>query len=237
MDLYQPCILLDHPDFVACYKPPGRETISETGDPDLLSAVRELIGEPGLRPVHRLDRDTSGLQLFARHTVAEEGLTGLFRQRRIDKVYLAVCLGVPGNRTGCINRRLSSWQGGRRPIRVIKGGGGLEASTDYKVVAASDQWHDGKKLSLVEYGPRQGRTHQIRVHAAAFGYPILGDDQYGDRLANRQAANDFSLQRQALHSRHLEFLWNGEKVAISCPLPEDLANLAARAFPRARIDV
>lgn len=226
----EPRLLCETEDFAVFYKPPGRETVSQTGGPDLASWAAETLGAP-VYPAHRLDRDTSGVQLMAKSPAVEEGLTTLFRERKIAKHYLAVCRGKPANRAGNINRNLSKWEGGRRPVRVVKGGGGLVAATGYRVLAASGNFPEVGRLSLVVFSPHQGRTHQIRVHAAAFGYPVLGDDQYGDRPANKWARDAFGLERQALHSRSLEFIWNGERVFLDCPLPEDMAKVAAAAFP------
>jgi 23S rRNA-/tRNA-specific pseudouridylate synthase len=222
-------ILLQDADFLVAAKPPGMETISQDGGRELTRTLRDALAEPGLVPVHRLDRDTSGAQLFARNPVAEKELTDLFRRREVAKIYLALCLGVPRNRSGRINRALSEWSGGRRPVRVLKKGG-LEASTSYQVLAVSKPSLPGLKISLTAFSPHQGRTHQIRVHAAALGYPVLGDDQYGDRAANRTARELFGLARQALHSWRLEFIWRGRAVSAVCPLPGDVAQALEAAF-------
>lgn len=225
----EPAVLVENADYLVFSKPHGLETVSQDGAPDLAGRVRKMFGEPGLTPAHRLDRDTSGAQLFARNARAEAELVRLFRERRVDKTYLALCLGVPRNRTGTINRNLSEWDGGRRPVRVLKKGG-LEASTGYRILAASPELAGGFTVSLIAFSPHQGRTHQIRVHAASLGYPILGDDQYGDRPANRIAKNLFGLRRQALHSWRLGFPWKGEEVAAECPLPGDMRRAAKKAF-------
>ena len=222
---------METPDFVVFHKPPGMETVSLDGGPELAGTVRAMRGEPGLVPVHRLDRDTSGAQLFARNPTAEEELIRIFRERRMEKTYLGICLGVPRNRTGTINRNLSEWDKGRRPVRVVKNGG-LAATTGYKVLAASDDLADGWRMSLLAFSPHQGRTHQIRVHAAAFGYPIIGDDQYGDRPANKLARDALGLKRQALHSWRLAFEWRGRRVEAVCPLSGDMREAAEKAFGR-----
>lgn len=265
------------------------ETVSLEGGAELTALARELTGESGLAPVHRLDRDTSGAQLFARHPAAEKRLLQLFRQRLMEKTYLALCLGAPRNASGVINRNLSEWEGGRRPVRVLKKGG-LEASTGYRVLgsavfpsgagetffkpggafakpnspfpipkgafpkqngpfptpnspfpkqngafpkpngtppesgASSVEW----KAGLLAFFPRQGRTHQIRVHAAALGHPVLGDDQYGDRAANREAKHILTLRRQALHAWRLAFVWGEREVEVFCPLLDDMEEALRR---------
>lgn len=221
--------LYENADLVVFAKPPSMETISQTGDKEFTALLREERGEPGLTPVHRLDRDTSGAQLFARNPAAEKALTLLFRQRRTDKAYLALCLGTPRNRTGQINRNLSEWEGGRRPVRIVKKGG-LEATTAYRLLASSPEGSPGLCLSLIAFFPHQGRTHQIRVHAAGFGYPILGDDQYGDRAANRSAREELGLRRQALHAARLAFPWEGAEVRVEAPLADDIRRAAQAAL-------
>lgn len=230
LDAWQePPILLETPDYLVAGKPPGMETVSQDGGRELTSLLRQQRAEPGLRPVHRLDRDTSGAQLFAKTPEAEAELTRLFRERLVGKTYLALCLGVPRNRTGVVNRRLSEWDGGRRPVRVVKKGG-LEAATAYEVLTGADLPAEGLRISLVAFKPHQGRTHQIRVHAAAVGYPILGDDQYGDRTANKLVRDMLAIRRQMLHSRRLSFPWNGKTAGAVCPLAPDMAAAAEKAF-------
>jgi 23S rRNA pseudouridine1911/1915/1917 synthase len=222
-------ILADDPDFLILAKPPGMETISLDGGPELTAAARTALGEPGLAPVHRLDRDTSGAQIFARNPEAEAALADLFRRRLVDKTYLALTLGTPRNRTGTINRNLSEWSGGRRPVRVVRRGG-LAAATAYEVLAPARDAGEGLPVGLLAFSPHQGRTHQIRVHAASLGYPILGDDQYGNRPANRLAKKRLGIARQALHARRLAFDWRGRRIEIDCPLPADMATAAEKTF-------
>ncbi|MDR1519415.1 MAG: RNA pseudouridine synthase [Planctomycetota bacterium] len=223
----QPPLLAVSRDFAVFHKPPGLE-IAAGGGAAFLPLARDALGDPGLIPVHRLDRDTSGALLLARNPAAERELARLFRQRRVAKTYLALCLGVPANRTGTINRGLSAWSGGRRPVRVLKQGG-LAASTAYERLAASAELPGGWRASLLSFSPRQGRTHQIRVHAAAIGHPVLGDDRYGDRSRNRPARELLGLERQALHAWRLAFDWRGERVEAVCPLPDDLRRAGERA--------
>ncbi len=195
------------------------ETVSQDGGRELVASAREALQEPGLEAAHRLDRDTSGAQLVSRNPEAGDGLTALFRRRDVDKTYLALCLGAPRNRTGTVNRNLSEWSGGRRPVRVLRQGG-LEAATAYRVLARGTA-PDGLPVGLVAFSPHQGRTHQIRVHAAALGTPILGDDQYGDRPANRGAKQTLNAKRQMLHSWRLEFPWKGSRIRVeAAPFPD-----------------
>ncbi|MDR1612533.1 MAG: RluA family pseudouridine synthase [Planctomycetota bacterium] len=219
------------PDFAAVAKPPGIETVSAAGAPDAVSLARNRLGWESALPVHRLDRDTSGALLVARTPEAEKELTRLFRERLVVKRYLAISLGAPFNRSGVINRNLSDWDGGRRPVRVVKGNGGLEASTDYRVVAVGpDSGFFGREAGLIVFSPHQGRTHQIRVHAAALGHPLLGDDRYGDRVANKAARDRLGIRRQALHSWRLAFPWKGGRKEVVCDPPPDLARAMELLF-------
>ncbi len=230
-DAFDIALLFENEEFVAVAKPAGLETVSETGAADVAALGKQKFGYPILLPVHRLDRDTTGAVLFAKTRAAEEKLTAAFRQRTIIKEYRGICLGVPANRQGTINRGLSQWQGGRRPVQVVKGGG-LPARTDYWLLAKSLPLEDQRKLSYLRFRPHQGRTHQIRVHAGAFGYPLLGDDQYGDRKSNKWAKQRFGLARQALHAYRLQLLWREETISIVCPLPDDMAKIVAEVLPQ-----
>jgi RluA family pseudouridine synthase len=224
----QTFLIAENAAFAAFHKPPGMETVSEGGGPELLALAREMLGDKGLCPVHRLDRDTSGVQVFARNPEAEKELVRLFRERLVEKTYLAFCLGVPRNQSGTVNRSLSGWSGGRRPVRVMKNGG-LAASTHYETLASSGELAGGWRLSFLSFRPRQGRTHQIRVHAAAIGHPVLGDDQYGERRFNKLARETLGLSRQALHAWRLAFEWRGSRVEAVSPLPPDMASAGKRA--------
>ncbi len=231
----EPQARLIHRDetLVAACKPPGWETIVEGGGRRCFSSLmRRGLELPQLAPVHRLDRDTSGVQLFAVTREARKPLEKLFRQREVHKDYLAICLGAPRSAGGTINRPLSKWRGGRRPVQVAKGGKGLEAVTRYRLLRAS---RDGSEpqASLLLFRPHHGRTHQIRVHAAALGRPILGDDQYGERPANAEAKQSCGLARQALHAWRVAFTHPAEHrpLRLEAPLPEDLAAAADYFFP------
>ncbi|MDR0867866.1 MAG: RluA family pseudouridine synthase [Planctomycetota bacterium] len=206
-------LLYEDADYLAVNKPAGIETVTG-GDDDLTTRVRQKFGAE-ISPAHRLDRDTTGAALFARHAAALAQIVEAFKRRRVEKIYRAICAGVPANPAGIIQRNLSEWQGGRRPVRVVKKGG-LTAATAYRLAAANAEF----PACLLEFCPREGRTHQIRVHAAAFGRPILGDDQYGDRAANQRAKQLTGLRRQALHAWRLTLPGNG--ATITAPLPVDL---------------
>lgn len=243
-------------EWAAFVKPAGCETVVDKARPDprhdFTARVRRDTGCPAWRPVHRLDRDTSGLVLMARDAVAADRAEAWFRARTINKTYLALCLGVPPNRTGTIRRALSRWAGGHKPVRVLKNGG-LPAETAYVRVASSPPPPRAPKtapvevrddaplrVSLLAFYPHQGRTHQIRVHAAAFGFPILGDDQYGDRAANKAVRALTGLRRQALHAWRLTLPSEAAggrdgdaPVTLEAPLPPDFAVALQTLLPNA----
>lgn len=207
-------------------KPPGIETVTPDDTPSLTRTLRADTALPQLAPCHRLDRDTTGILLFAKTDAARLATEALFRDRAVQKAYLALTHGTPRNREGTIRRALSEWQGGHRPVRVVKGQGGLEAETTYRVLGTADA---PLACGLLLFLPRHGRTHQIRVHAAALGTPILGDDQYGNRPANRLAKETADLCRQALHAWQLRLPHpvTQTPLHLTAPLPGDIRQLAA----------
>ncbi len=236
-------VLAETDAWIAVDKPAGWETIV-TGGGDtsrcLASRVRRERDLPGLAPAHRLDRDTTGCQLFGKTPPVTRVLEAAFRARRVEKAYLALCLGAPRNPTGVLRRRLSRWEGGRRPVHVVKGSkGGQDAETAYRLLIKADGTGLPAELtasgcSLMLFHPHTGRTHQIRVHAADFGRPILGDDQYGDRAANRAIKDAVGLARQALHAWRIVFPDPDDEsmqVHLESPVPEDMAAAMDRCLP------
>ncbi len=230
-------ILYQDDTLLAVIKPAGWQSVVEHGGPARecwTSHVRRSLGLRYLAPAHRLDRDTSGVQLFALSDKILKKLEKNFRQRQTCKFYLAFCLGVPRNRTGVIRRNLSEWRSGRRPVQVVKGSGGLTAQTAYHVAAEGGEWPESSRpaASLLLLHPREGRTHQIRVHLQALGYPILGDDQYGERSANVAVRKLCGLARQALHAWRLSLPHPeiDKRLELIAPWPEDLEVAAKELF-------
>ncbi len=179
-----------------------------------LSEVRQFtIHDPLPRPgiVHRLDKDTSGVLIAAKHSKAHEELVRMFANREVTKEYLAICLGNPGNAT-------ISGSIGRHPVRrkemSILEEGGKEAHTECHTLAFNG------KLSLVQLLPRTGRTHQLRVHMKHHRTPILGDATYGNSGANRL----YAAERQLLHARKLELKHpiTGKPLVFTAAIPDDM---------------
>ncbi len=229
-----PPVLLEDAWLLAVAKPAGWESVVQdaTSPKCLTTLLRDARGESELEPAHRLDRDTTGVQLFGRDPKTTKRLHSLFRTRQVRKAYLGICFGIPPNARGTIRRRLSRWGGGRRAVKVLKGRGGLEAETTYERLTLTTGTAPALPASLLLFRPLHGRTHQVRVHASALGYPILGDDQYGDRPANRQVKQATGLRRQALHAWRLSLLHpeTGDAVRIEAPPPADLDALCTHLF-------
>jgi 23S rRNA pseudouridine955/2504/2580 synthase len=159
------------------------------------------------RLVHRLDRDTSGILLIARNRGVAEILLEKFKNKKINKTYLALIAGTPAKKIGEINLPLlKKYQGTNEKVYVDEDG--KEAITKYKILSSQNN------ISLIELKPITGRTHQLRVHLKEIGYPILGDYKYGKR-----DRNDF--KRLALHAFKVEILdFFGKNLAIKSELPE-----------------
>jgi tRNA pseudouridine32 synthase/23S rRNA pseudouridine746 synthase len=170
---------------------------------------------------HRLDRDTSGCLVLGRHRKALERLGKLFRDGRIKKTYWAVVEGAPEAEEGRIDLALGRLDSSRgwwmRPDPL-----GLPAQTDWRVLGRGRD-AEGRDLALLELRPRTGRTHQLRVHAQAMGWPILGDPVYGH--GKREGAPPLHL-----HAREIDIPMreNKERVAVRAPAPAHM--LAALAL-------
>ncbi|MFC1933753.1 RluA family pseudouridine synthase [Chloroflexota bacterium] len=164
---------------------------------------------PGI--VHRLDKDTSGLMLVARNSAAQSNLMNQFKARSIVKAYLVLVKGHITPEDGIIEAPIGRDRRHRERMAVVAKDKGKEARTQYHVVSYIADY------TLLEVRPETGRTHQIRVHLAAIGYPVVGDNVYGVKSAH--------LSRQFLHASCLGFHLpsSGEYVEFTSDLPPDLA--------------
>jgi 23S rRNA pseudouridine955/2504/2580 synthase len=182
-------------------KPPGLAVQGGTGTErhvdGMLDALRFGYDERP-RLVHRLDKDTSGLLLIARTAQAARRLGEAFRDRETEKLYWAVVVGAPPRSEGAIDLPLAKRQGpGRdRELMQVDHDDGQKALTHFKVLDRA-----GKRAALLALWPRTGRTHQLRVHCAAIGCPILGDGKYGGEEALLAPVAD--ARRLHLHARRL----------------------------------
>jgi 23S rRNA pseudouridine1911/1915/1917 synthase len=165
-------------------------------------------GRPGI--VQRLDKDTSGLMVVARNDEAHRELARMVKAREVERQYTALVEGRMGSRTGTIDAPLGRDRR-QRTKRAVKGAGSRQARTHFEVIDALPA------DTLVHARLETGRTHQIRVHFAAIGHPIVGDPEYGSRGRH-------GLERQFLHSSLLSFTHprSGEELTFRSDLPPDL---------------
>ena len=213
-------------------KPAGLVVHPGAGNPDrtlvnaLLARDPALAALPRAGIVHRLDKDTSGVLLVARTVAVHTALVRMLQARDIHRGYQAVCAGVM-TAGGTVDAAIGRHRTDR--LRMAVRGDGREAVTHYRVIRRY-RAHTHVRVQL-----ETGRTHQIRVHLAHIGYPIVGDPVYGRRLAVPAGAAPGlagalrGLGRQALHAARLEFDHpsSGRHVVVEAPLPEDLHLLLA----------
>ncbi|MDR3511879.1 MAG: RluA family pseudouridine synthase [Caulobacteraceae bacterium] len=224
-------IVVDKPAGMAAHPAPG----SETGT--LVNALlahcgSSLAGVGGVaRPgiVHRLDKDTSGVMVAAKTDAAHAGLSALFAAHDIERVYVALTRGAPEPGRGTIATRIGRSQHDRKKMAVLRSGG-REAVTHYAVEA---RFGPAEKplAARVACTLETGRTHQIRVHLASKGAPVLGDPLYGSgppAAPVRAAIAEAGLARQALHAAVLGFRHpvTGAMLRFESPLPADMQALA-----------
>lgn len=170
-------------------------------------------GESRVQVVHRLDRDTSGVLVFARTGDMRDRLKELFEKHDIDRIYTAVVHGVLTPRAGTFRSFLAE-DHEQRVRSVADSSAGKEAITRYRTLA------DNGRFSLLDVTLETGRRNQIRVHMAEAGHPVVGDAMYGAGRENR-------LGRLGLHARHLGFVHprSGKRVAFDAPAPAEFAAL------------
>ncbi|HEY0413020.1 MAG TPA: RluA family pseudouridine synthase [Allosphingosinicella sp.] len=207
-------------------KPPGLATQGGTGTRTHLDGLLDgLADDAGQRPklVHRLDKDTSGVLLLARTARAAASFSKAFSGRTARKVYWAVVVGVPEVKDGYIDLPLAKQPGtGGEKMHVEEGEEGLAARTRYRVIERA-----GNRAAWVELQPLTGRTHQLRVHMAAIGHPMVGDGKYGGQDAFLTGAISRKLH---LHARRLRIDHpDGGRIDVTADLPphfaETMANL------------
>jgi 23S rRNA pseudouridine1911/1915/1917 synthase len=233
-------VIFEDEDVIAVNKAPGIIVHPARGNPHgtLVNAVAyhaehlSKVGGPW-RPgvVHRLDRDTSGVILFAKNDDAHLRLARQWERRTVRKQYVALVEGVPELDADVIEQPLGKDRHIRQRYAVCRDGSGKEAASHYEVAEAFDGF------AVVHVWPKTGRTHQIRIHLAHIGHRVVADRQYGsrDRLTlegvSRGGADEDTvlLDRQALHAAALGLRHprTGEPMMIEAPLPEDMARTVA----------
>lgn len=218
-----PTVLFSNEDLVAIDKPPGISVHDAPGPGgSLLRELKTQLQSTELHPVHRLDKDASGVLLFAKHKEAARALERVWSEKtdpekRVLKTYWAFCDGIPAEHEGVIDAPILEHQTGKPermeralnyfkknnpgvnipPLPEPKTSGvhpaGRESRTHYKVLQSSKV----KNISWIEVRPEQGRMHQIRVHLAHLGHSLIGDNLYGSQMPHL-------LTRMALHAHRLE---------------------------------
>jgi 23S rRNA pseudouridine1911/1915/1917 synthase len=181
----------------------------------LYPALAEMSASPRPGIVHRLDKDTSGLIIIAKNEKARLNLTNQFKNRTVQKTYLTLVKGRLTPAAGIIEAPIGHDPGDRKKMAVVREG--RPARSEFKVLKYLGD------CTLLEVKPETGRTHQIRVHLAAIGYPVVGDAVYGGQSP--------LLNRQFLHAHRLGFRLpaSGEWLDLKSELPDDLAGALARA--------
>lgn len=225
-------IIFENDDFVAVNKEPGMLTIPDRHDETQLSLYKVLNQKYGkIYIVHRLDRDTSGLILFAKDESTHKYLSQLFEHRNIEKKYLGIVRGSMPAKKGFINEPIAE-----HPIKkgmMVINRKGKPSLTNYEVL------EDYGIYSLVEFEIQSGRTHQIRLHTKSVGHPVICDESYGDgkpvllssfkkkyKLSQNELEERPIISRLGLHSHSLHFKDSSEKeFFLEAPLPKDMKAL------------
>lgn len=177
------------------------------------------VARPGI--VHRIDKDTSGLIVVAKNDAAHIGLAQQFAQHSIDRIYHAIVAGVPVPPAGRVETWLARSPQNRQKIAVAATGSGKLAITHFRMLQRLD------RAAMVECRLETGRTHQVRVHMAHRGHPLLGDPLYGRQGPHSARLRAMGFHRQALHARHLGFMHpiSGKKLAFDSDCPDDMQQL------------
>ena len=216
-------VLYEDNDIIVVNKPKGMVVHPANGNPDgtLVNAIMNLCGDslsgiggeirPGI--IHRLDKDTSGVLIVAKNDMAHVNISNQIKDRQTSKIYVALVRGVINENEATINMPIGRSKKDRKKMTVTKEG--KEAITHFKVLKRYE------KFTLVEIKIETGRTHQIRVHMAEIGYPVVGDYIYSN------GKNPFGVEGQMLHAKQIEFVHpkTEEKMKIEAPLPEYFRNI------------
>ena len=211
-------VIYEDKDIIVVNKPKGMVVHPANGNPDgtlvnaILAKCKDSLSGIGgeIRPgiVHRLDKDTSGLLIIAKNDQAHINMSKQIQDRKVIKKYIALVKGVIGENAATIDMPIARSTKDRKKMAVDPNG--KEAITHYKVLQRYD------KYTLLEIKIDTGRTHQIRVHMAYIGHPVVGDMQYSN------GKNEFGIEGQMLHSKYLEFDHpiTGKRLKLEAPLPE-----------------
>jgi len=178
------------------------------------------VERPGI--VHRIDKDTSGLMIAAKTDPAHVGLAAQFAKHSIDRRYKAIVAGVPRPAEGTVDAPLARSSANRKKIAIVQDGRGKRAVTHYRTIERL------RGAAMVECRLETGRTHQVRVHMASLGHPLLGDPVYGrTRPEHRELLNRLNFKRQALHAARLGFIHpvTSAPLCFESEIPPDMCEL------------
>lgn len=227
-------VVFEDEHLIVINKPAGMVVHPAAGNPDgtLVNALLHhchgtLSGIGGVtRPgiVHRIDKDTSGLLVIAKSDAAHEGLAAQFAEHTVHRRYIAICGGIPPEKEGTIESRIGRSDANRKKMAVLdkKSSRGKHAVTHYKVLSRHES------SAVIECRLETGRTHQVRVHCASIGHPLLGDPIYGKTPKSlKPLLSKLGFARQALHAAELGFLHPilDKKVSFCADLPPDMQEL------------
>lgn len=219
-------VIFENGDMLVVNKPPGMVVHPAAGhesgtlvhavlgyDPD----IEGIGGEERPGVVHRLDKETSGLILLAKNDRAHHWLQDQFRLRKVDKTYLALVDGAPPTPSGRVEAAIGRDPSHRKKMAVLPPGKGREAVSEYKTCESY------ANHTLLEFHPQTGRTHQIRLHCAFLGCPIVGDKVYGRKTPSLEIGRHF------LHAARLRILLPDEELPrlFEAPLPGELESVLA----------
>jgi 23S rRNA pseudouridine955/2504/2580 synthase/23S rRNA pseudouridine1911/1915/1917 synthase len=220
-------IIFENEQFIAINKPSGLLSIPDRLGQEI--SVKDLLKQKlgSIYTVHRLDRDTSGVIVFAKTEEAHKELSQLFEGREMEKYYVGLVYGQMMNSSGSIDAPIMEHPG--KTTKMMTHAKGKPSLTDYEVLESF------RLYSWVQFRIHTGRTHQIRVHMQHIGHSIVCDEIYGDakpvllsslkknfKLAKIAEEEKPILSRLALHSYRLKFTLGGETFELEAPLPKDL---------------
>jgi 23S rRNA pseudouridine1911/1915/1917 synthase len=221
-------LIFENDDFIALNKPSGLLSIPDREGKEVSLKILLQQKYNQVFTVHRLDRDTSGVIVFAKNEETHRHLSKQFEERLTEKIYMGLVIGSPVNKKGSINAPIAE-HSVKRGMMIIHQRG-KESQTDYEVL------EDFGIYSWVRFRIHTGRTHQIRVHMKDMGHPVVYDELYGDgkpvllssikskfKLSKKEEEERPILNRLALHAYILKFTdTHGKKFELEAPIPKDL---------------
>lgn len=224
-------IVFENDDFVAINKSSGLLSIPDRTQSE--KSLKDLLIEKygSIFTVHRLDKDTSGLVLFAKNETTHKYLNKIFEERQVEKYYVGVVLGMPAQQSGMIDAPIAEHHSQKGTMQVHAKG--KPSQTGYEVLEAN------KHFSLLSFQLHTGRTHQIRVHCKNIGHPLACDELYGDgkpvllssvkrkfKLSKNEDEERPMINRLALHSYRLKFTdEHGNKLDLVAEIPKEFRAL------------